>query len=35
MKLRTIILLLFSAVVLIAFYTAAYAAISWLITAAD
>ena len=35
MKPRTIILLLFSAAVLIVLYTAAYAAISWLITAAD
>jgi len=35
MKPRTIILLLFAAVVLIVFYTAAYAAISWLITVAD
>ena len=33
MKPRTIILLLFSAVVLIACYTAAYAVVSWMITA--
>lgn len=34
MKPRTIILLLVAAVILIVCYTAAYAAISWLITAA-